>query len=193
MPNTYEIKRVVAYEHGKEKTIVDILKKSQDEKYIEVLIPFSDPIAESPELQDASVRAMEHQHTTDDIFDVLSSLKDEIDAKIILSIYLNTAFAYGYENFCRRAEDAGVYGLNIKDMPFKERDEIKSHAKEHGLEIVHTIATERPEALEDILSNSNDVIYVSNVMKNKCVNDGFQELIKQILGTHSIDILLESR
>ncbi len=161
MPNTYEIKRIVAYEHGKEKTIEDILKKSQDEKYIEVLIPFSDPIAESPELQDASVRAMEHQHTTDDIFDILSSLKDEIDAKIILSIYLNTAFAYGYENFCKRAKDAGIYGLKIKDMPFKERSEIESHTRAHNLRIVHTIATERPEVLGDVLSNSNNVIAIS--------------------------------
>ncbi len=192
MPNTYEIKRVVAYEYGKDKTIKEIKSKGIGDKYLEILVPFSDPIAESPELQDASVRAMEHPHSTDDIFDLLKDLSGSLDGQIILSIYLNTAFAYGYKYFCRRAKDSGVYALNVKDMPFKERAELETVAHENGLNIINTIATSRPEALRDVLSSSKDAVYLSPAMSKKLSQEGLEALRISIHNDYGLDILTEN-
>ncbi len=189
MPNTYDIKRVVAYERGKQASISDIKQLAEGEKYLEVLVPFSDPIAESPELQDASVRAMEHPHTTDDIFDLLCDLKEEVLSKIILSIYLNTAFAYGYDDFCKRAKESGVFALNIKDMPFKERQEVEPYAEKYGLV---TLASNNPETLSEILSASQSVVYASAAMRKKYAQNELEELLSEIKDDRGIDVLIEN-
>ncbi len=191
MPNTYKIKRVMAYENGKEGTIKDIKHQSENEKYIEVLIPFSDPIAESPELQDASVRAMNHPHTTDDIFVLLNEIKNEVSTRIILSIYLNTAFAYGYDEFCKRAKESGVYALKIKDMPFKERQEIEPFAQMYNLNVVHTLASNRPELIREVLSVSEDLVYISPAMQKKCTENELKELFDDVGDCQGIDVLIE--
>ncbi len=189
MSNIYEIKRVVAYENGKDATMVELVDKSKDESYIEILVPFSDPIAETPILQDASVKAMNHPHTTDDIFCLIGEVKDKIESKIILSIYLNTAFAYGYDKFCKIASESGVYALNIKDMPYAERDEIKAYANEHGLVLINTIATDREYNLKAILSDSKDVIYMSPSMLEKYGEDDLDALLEDINNNYNLDVL----
>ncbi len=193
MPKTYNIEHVVAYENGREATIEEVLRKADKQKYLEVLIPFSDPIAESPELQDASVRAMQHPHTTDDIFDLLYELKDKHEAKILLSIYLNTAFAYGYENFCRRAKESGVFGLNVKDMPFVEKQEIESHANLYDLVVVHTLATSDSETIGDILKDSSDVVYLSQSLKKKLPENTLESILSDIENTYQLDVVVANQ
>ncbi len=193
MPKTYTIEHVVAYENGREATVEEILHKADKQWYLEVLIPFSDPIAESPELQDASVRAMQHPHTTDDIFDILYELKDKHEAKILLSIYLNTAFAYGYESFCKRAKESGVFGLNVKDMPFVEKQEIESQAISNDLVVVHTLASSDPETIEDILRDSSDVVYLSESLKNKLPENELESLLTDIEKTYQLDVVIANQ
>ncbi len=191
MSKTYPIKRVVAFEKGKENTAEELLQKAQGEKYIELLVPFSDPIAESPELQDASVRAMEYPHTTEDILNLLKEVSSKLDAKVILSIYSNTAYAIGYEKFCKCAKDAGVFALNIKDMPFAEKGEIKQIADACDLLIMNTLATSRPDALSAVVSDSQEVIYLSPAMYAKYSKDALEEIVADIL-YHDLDVLVEN-
>ncbi len=191
MSKIYAIKRVVAFENGKEDTINSLLQKSEGEKYIELLIPFSDPIAETPELQDASVRAMEHPHTTEDVFELLGDVAPKLEAKIILSIYSNQAYAIGYEGFCNKAKEAGVYALNIKDMPFAEKGEIKQFADACNLLIINTLATSRPETLSDVVRDSNEAIFLSPAMNVKYSQEALEAIVEEILSCN-LDILTEN-
>ncbi len=189
MPNIYQNKRIVAYENGRDDTI-DQLKRASD-KYIEVLIPFSDPIAESPKLQNASVSAMSHPHTTDDIFDLISDVSDSINAKIILSIYLNTAFAYGYDEFCKKAKESGVYALNVKDMPFKERNEMLPFLTANDIVLLNTLATADRDSLKQVLENSTDVVYISPALYSKLSKDALEELTRNIADEYYLDLLID--
>ena len=71
---------------------------------IELGIPFTDPIADGPVIQEANIRALEAGCTTDKIFDMVASLRKKTDVPIVFLGYLNTMFVYGYEKFCKRYE-----------------------------------------------------------------------------------------
>ena len=64
---------------------------------IELGIPFTDPIADGPVIQEANIRALEAGCTTDKIFDMVASLRKKTDVPIVFLGYLNTMFVYGYE------------------------------------------------------------------------------------------------
>ena len=88
---------------------------------IELGIPFTDPIADGPVIQEANIRALEAGCTTDKIFDMAASLRKKTDVPIVFLGYLNTMFVYGYEKFCKRCQECGVDGLIVPDLPYEEK------------------------------------------------------------------------
>ena len=78
---------------------------------IEVGIPFSDPIAEGPVIQEANIRALAQGITTDKVFDLVAEVSAQMDIPLVFMTYLNVLFRYGYDRFCRRAADSGISGV----------------------------------------------------------------------------------
>lgn len=113
---------------------------------VEVGIPFSDPMADGPVIQEAATRALRNGMTLRKLFAQLKEIKDEVNIPLVLMGYLNPIMQYGYEEFCQSCVDSGVSGAIIPDLPFKDYQErIKPIADRYGLRIIMLITPETSE------------------------------------------------
>jgi len=103
---------------------------------IELGVPFSDPMADGPTIQLSSERALASGTTLHGILDVVKKVRTRSQIPIILMGYLNPVHAYGYDNFCRDAVEAGVDGVLLVDMPPEESQELTIPAKQQGLDVI---------------------------------------------------------
>ncbi|MFA5792456.1 MAG: tryptophan synthase subunit alpha [Candidatus Gracilibacteria bacterium] len=88
--------------------------------FIEVQMPFSDPIADGPTIMKANEIALQNGMTTQKCLKIVKRLKRKIKIPILIMTYFNIVFNYGLEKFCEDASNAGVYGLIIPDIPIDE-------------------------------------------------------------------------
>ena len=88
---------------------------------IELGIPFSDPTAEGPVIQEANVRALSGGVTTDKIFDMVVKIRKKTSIPMVFMTYANVVFSYGTERFIRKAAEIGMDGLILPDVPFEEK------------------------------------------------------------------------
>ena len=85
--------------------------------FIEVGIPFSDPLADGPVIQTAATQALKNGMSVQLLFQQLRAVKDEVSIPLILMGYLNPILHYGIEQFCQSCAEAGVSGMIIPDLP----------------------------------------------------------------------------
>lgn len=103
--------------------------KAQEKAGVDVIelgIPFSDPIADGPVIQQASFDAIQNGATLKKIFVALEEMRAEgVNVPIIFMMYYNTVLHYGVEAFAKKCQETGVDGLIIPDLPLEEQDEMK--------------------------------------------------------------------
>lgn len=131
---------------------------------IEVGIPFSDPIAEGPVIQDANIRALKNNVTTDDVFALTKSVSQEVDTPMVFMTYLNVLFKYGYDKFLQKAKNSGICGVIIPDLPYEEKDELQSVAKKYGIEVVSLVAPTSEDRIKMIAADAEGFIYTVSSM-----------------------------
>lgn len=113
---------------------------------IEVGIPFSDPLADGPVIQSAGTVALRNGMTLQKLFDQLREIKDEVHIPLVMMGYLNVIMHYGVENFCQACVEAGVSGVIIPDLPFKDyMDVVKPIADQYDLRIIMMVTPETSE------------------------------------------------
>ena len=129
---------------------------------IEVGIPFSDPMADGPVIQDAATRALRNGMTLQLIFDQLKTIKDKVQIPLLLMGYLNPIMQYGIERFCQSCVESGVSGAIIPDLPFKDYlDMVKPVADRYDLRIIMLITPETSEErIRFIDENTDGFIYM---------------------------------
>ena len=131
---------------------------------IEIGLPFSDPIAEGPVIQEADIRALAAGTTTDKVFDMVASVRKKVDIPLVFMTYLNPVFHYGYEKFCTRCAEIGVSGLIIPDMPYEEKEELAGVCRAHGMELISMIAPTSEARIRNIASEAEGFLYVVSSM-----------------------------
>lgn len=114
--------------------------------FIELGMPFSDPLAEGLPIQRASARALRHGVTMDDAFRTAEAFRRGRDTPLLLMGYVNPLLRYGVGNFCRAARSSGVDGLILPDLPPEESALIEDEARAAGLDLVFLIAPNTPDA-----------------------------------------------
>ena len=130
--------------------------------FIEVGIPFSDPLADGPVIQTAATKALRNGMNLKTLFAQLQAVKDEVTIPLILMGYLNPILHYGIEPFCQSCVEAGVSGMIIPDLPFTDYlEQIKPVADRYDLRVIMLIT---PETSEDrihfIDQNTDGFIYM---------------------------------
>lgn len=108
--------------------------------FIEVGMPFSDPLAEGLPIQRSSERALRHGVRMQDAFRTVDQFRKKSTTPLLLMGYLNPVLRYGVQDFCRDAKAAGVDGLILPDLPPEESELVDGAAQENGLEMVYLIA-----------------------------------------------------
>jgi len=131
---------------------------------VEIGIPFSDPIAEGPVIQEANIRALSAGTTVEKLFTLVEELRAVTDKPLAFMTYLNPVFHYGYDAFFKRAAAAGLDGIIIPDLPYEEQDEVKKAASEHGVDLISLIAPTSETRIREIARSASGFIYLVSSM-----------------------------
>ncbi len=129
---------------------------------IEIGIPFSDPIADGPTIQESNGVALDNGMTLKLLLEQLQGVRDKVKLPIILMGYINPIVQYGIEAFCKKCEEVGVDGLILPDLPMFEYMEVhKPLFEKHGLLNIFLITPQTSDArIKEIDDNSSGFIYM---------------------------------
>ncbi|RKQ42383.1 tryptophan synthase alpha chain [Roseivirga pacifica] len=141
--------------------IMQSLEKSGAD-LIEVGIPFSDPVADGPTIQESNGVALANGMTVKLLFEQLAELRQTVNIPVVLMGYINPIVQYGVEAFCKRCQEVGVDGLILPDLPMFEYMEVyKPVFDAHGLLNIFLITPQTSEArIREIDNNSKGFIYM---------------------------------
>ena len=126
---------------------------------IELGIPFSDPTAEGPVIQEANVRALSGGVTTDKVFDMVAKIRQKTAIPMVFMTYANVVFSYGTEHFIKKAAEVRMDGLILPDVPFEEKEEFDTVCKQYGLDLISLIAPTSHERITQIAKEANGFVY----------------------------------
>ncbi len=128
---------------------------------IEIGVPFTDPAADGPTIQRAGQRALKAGGTLPGALQMVRDFRGgDSDTPIILMGYLNPILAYGAERFCGDAEQAGVDGMIVVDMPPEESDELIPSMRAAGLDLIRLVApTTDDRRLPLVLEGAGGFVY----------------------------------
>lgn len=133
---------------------------------IELGIPFSDPIADGPVIQQASFEAIQNGATLRKIFMCMEQMREDgVQMPIIFMMYYNTVLHYGVEAFAKKCQEVGVDGLIIPDLPFEEQDELQGAlAGDDRTILLQLISPVSKERVPMILENARGFVYCVSSM-----------------------------
>ena len=131
---------------------------------IEIGIPFSDPVAEGPVIQESSQKALAAGTNLDKIFDLVKKVRKTVNIPLVFMTYVNPVFRYGYDNFFKQCSVTGIDGIIIPDLPFEEKNEISEYAKKYDIKIISLIAPTSQQRIEDIAKEAEGFLYVVSSM-----------------------------
>ena len=127
---------------------------------IELGIPFSDPTAEGPVIQEASLRALKGGVTTDKIFDLVRSLRRDVSVPMVFMTYANVVYSYGAEKFIALCRETGVDGLILPDLPFEEKEEFHPLGEKYGVDLISLIAPTSENRISMIAREAEGFVYI---------------------------------
>lgn len=149
---------------------------------VEVGIPFSDPIAEGPVIQEADIRALSSGMTTDKVFELVKELRKDFDTPIVFMTYANPVYHYGTDKFFEKAAKAGADGIIIPDCPYEERHEFDETAAKYGMDFISMIAPTSEDRIKMIASQAKGFIYVVSSLGVTGVRSEIKTDLSTILG-----------
>ncbi|MDZ4734043.1 MAG: tryptophan synthase subunit alpha [Nitrospirota bacterium] len=144
-----------------EQLVVELEQAGAD--IIELGVPFSDPIADGPVIQQAAERALRSGTSVRTILSMVTSLRTRTKVPLVLMAYYNSIHAFGPERFCQEAAQAGVDGLIVPDMPPDEAGPLKNPAAAAGLPLIFLLAPTSTEERRTFVARQSQgfVYYVS--------------------------------
>lgn len=126
---------------------------------IELGIPFSDPTAEGPVIQNANVRSLSAGTTTDKIFEMVKRVRKDIQIPMVFMTYANVVFSYGIEKFLKKSKEIGMDGMILPDVPFEEKEEFSVLCRKYGLDFISLVAPTSKERIGAIAKEAEGFVY----------------------------------
>lgn len=129
---------------------------------IEIGVPFSDPMADGPVIQEAATKALRNGMSLRTLFSQLKDIRKDVNIPLILMGYLNPVMQYGFENFCKSCVEVGIDGMILPDLPFRDyMEDFKPIADKYDLRIIMLITPETSEErIRFIDDNTDGFIYM---------------------------------
>lgn len=129
---------------------------------IEVGVPYSDPIADGPTIQDSNMLALNNGMSLKKLFAQLKDMRRSVNLPVVLMGYLNPIIQYGMEEFCKQCQNLGIDGLIVPDLPMHQfLDEYKDMFDRYGLRNTFLISPQTSEKrIREIDTYSNGFIYM---------------------------------
>ncbi len=127
---------------------------------IELGIPFSDPVAEGPVIQNANIRALNGGVTTDLIFDLVRGLRRDVKIPMVFMTYANVVFSRGAEKFISGCAEIGIDGLILPDLPYEEKEEFLPFCRRYGIDLISMIAPTSRDRIAVIAEEAEGFLYI---------------------------------
>lgn len=157
--------------------------KAQEEAgtdIIEIGVPFSDPIADGPVIQQASYEAIQAGANLKKSFELIAGLRaDGVKLPIVFMLYYNTVLHYGLENFVKKCQKIGVDGLIIPDLPLEEQGPIKQYLTGDETILIQLVSPVSAGRIGEIVKSARGFIYCVSSMGVTGQSGSFH---KEILG-----------
>ena len=156
---------------------------------IELGVPFSDPVADGPTIQEAGERALAKGTTLRLIFQELETFCEEVTVPLVLMTYYNPVLSFGLEQFAFQCEKLGIAGLIVPDVPMEETVELHKVLANTDVAIVPLVSlTSPPDRITKITASGEGFIYAVTVNGITGVRDGFGDQ----LGLHFTNLSQQS-
>ncbi|MCM8872531.1 MAG: tryptophan synthase subunit alpha [Paludibacteraceae bacterium] len=157
---------------------VEIIRQlsSKGVDLIEIGVPFSDPLADGPVIQHSSQVALKNGMSVKLLFEQLKDIRKVTDIPLVLMGYVNPIIHFGFENFCQKAQEVGIDGFIIPDLPMLEyQREFKPVSDKYGIENVFLITPETSaERIRVVDENTNAFIYMVSSASTTGVQKSFE-------------------
>lgn len=149
---------------------------------VELGIPFSDPVADGPTIQQAGIRALENGTTLKKVLQTVEAARQKVSIPIILMTYMNPVLAFGLDRFAELAHQAGVDGCIIPDLPIEEEDIIEPLLNQFNIDLIRLVTlTSTSERMKEIAGKGNGYVYAVTVTGITGARNGFDENLGKFL------------
>ncbi|WP_064091363.1 tryptophan synthase subunit alpha [Rossellomorea aquimaris] len=181
--NKLFIPYVMAGDGGMEQFIDDLIMLEENgATAIEVGIPFSDPVADGPTIQEAGKRALKNGTSLSLVFRKLRERRNEINVPLVFMSYINPIFAYGVDCFFHDCQKAGVDGVIIPDLPLEHHDLVKNPSERYEIAIVQLATlTSSIERIQELAQKTEGFLYAVTINGITGARRGFDNSISNHL------------
>ena len=129
---------------------------------IELGVPFSDPVADGPVIQEANLRAMANGIHINKIFDMVERVRKNTQIPLIYLMYANTIHYYGIQRFFEKCKAVGVDGVIVPDIPMEEREEFDAFARANDVDFIALVAPTSKGRTEVICEKASGFLYCAS-------------------------------
>lgn len=178
-----------------EKSIEYILEMEKaGASLVEIGIPFSDPIAEGPVIQEANIRALQAGMTTDKVFSIVQGVRKVSSIPLVFLTYLNPVFYYGYDNFFKKCKECGVDGIIIPDLPYEEKQEVDNISSQYDVDLISLITPTSKKRALMIAKEAKGFIYLVSSMgvtgMRSAISTDLQSIINDIKTVSDVPVAI---
>jgi len=142
--------------------------KAQTEAGVDIIelgVPFSDPVADGPVIQNASFKSIAGGTNIQNIFEMVKEVRKTCEIPLVFMMYYNTILYYGVEKFISKCIEVGIDGLIVPDVPFEEQDEITMYLdKENAPILIQLVAPVSKDRIPMLVSKARGFIYCVSSM-----------------------------
>jgi tryptophan synthase alpha chain len=162
---------------------------------LEVGVPFSDPLADGPVIQRATERALASGTTLAGVLDMIGGLRADVRAPIVLFSYVNPILRFGLERFAARAQDAGVDGVLVLDLPIEEAGGFRTLMTAHGIDTILLLSpTTTDDRLREAAALGSGFLYAISRLgvtgARDAIAEGAEGMVRRIRTCSSLPIAL---
>ncbi len=148
---------------------------------IEVGIPYSDPLADGPVIQDSSARSLRNGTKIKDVMNCVKEVRSKSDIPLAFLAYYNSIFKYGIERFISESLTIGVDGFIIPDLPIEEREELASKLRGTDISLIPLVAPTSKERIKRIVESADTFIYCVSVNGVTGIRDSISTDLKNYM------------
>ncbi|KIL48823.1 tryptophan synthase [Jeotgalibacillus alimentarius] len=161
---------------------------------IELGIPFSDPAADGPVIQEAGKRALKNGASLHAVLSELQKIKDEVTVPIVLMTYINPLYKYGLDRVFNDIEKSGVSGLIIPDLPYEQNPLISNFIKQTDLALIQLVTLTSPDSRIKMLAEASEgflyAVSVTGITGERAnISDRLESFLKQLKAYSKVPVL----
>ncbi|WP_026886532.1 tryptophan synthase subunit alpha [Clostridium beijerinckii] len=151
---------------------------------VEIGVPFRDPLADGPIIQNAYTKALQNGTKVKDVFKCVELIRKRSEVPIVLMVYFNVVYFTGIESFMKTAAKSGVDGLIVPDVPLEERGDLDKVCEDNGIYLIPLVARTSKDRIAAITKGAKGFVYCVSTNgttgERKTLDSGTYEYLAEV-------------